>query len=52
MVDGNTFTGPHEQAVSVRDGAAKITIRNNTVRGSATAIYNRNAQSIIERNDL
>jgi parallel beta-helix repeat protein len=52
VVDGNTFTGPHEQAVSVRDGAAKITIRNNTVRGSATGIYNRNAQSIIERNTI
>lgn len=52
VVDGNTFTGSHEQAVSVRDGAAKITIRNNKVRGSATGIYNRNAQSIIERNTI
>ena len=34
VVDGNTFTGPHEQAVSVRDGAAKITIRNNKVRAA------------------
>ena len=52
VVDGNTFTGPDEQAVSVRDGAAKITIRNNNVRGSATGIYNRNAQSIIEHNTI
>jgi hypothetical protein len=52
VVEGNAFTGPHEQAVSIRDGAAKITIRNNTVRGSATGIYNRNAQSIIERNTI
>ena len=52
MVDGNTFTGPHEQAVSVRDGATKIIIRNNEVRGSATAIYNRNAQSIIVGNSI
>ena len=41
-----------EQAVSVRDGATKITIRNNEVRGGATAIYNRNAQSIIEGNTI
>ena len=52
MVEGNTFTGPHEQAVSVRDGATKIMIRNNEVRGSATAVYNRNAQSIIEGNTI
>lgn len=51
-LSGNHLSGAQEQAISVRDGATKVVVRDNVVNGGGTGIYVRNAQATIGGNTV